>query len=256
MKKIFIFSFCLLMFLLPGRTHAQVVQVSPEVIASGGGFDTLNMGGIGLMTISYTLGECITTTVSPSPGPFIVQTLTQGFQQPGNAANTLSVNLISTNSNCIDADNGTVMFIPVTSTGPVTFSFNALPFSNQNLYQNLAPGAYAYQITDGTFTVSDTVVITEDAVDCGALLVFYNGFTPNGDLSNDTWVIDGIDLYKENEVAIFNRWGDLVWEAKNYNNTSVVWDGTSKGLRLPDATYFYLISAGNKKYKGWVELTH
>ncbi|UXP31766.1 PKD domain-containing protein [Reichenbachiella agarivorans] len=93
--------------------------------------------------------------------------------------------------------------------------------------------------------------------DCdGPLLVIPNVFTPNGDGSNDTWRIplidndgaDGSTNYSNNEVQVFNRWGTKVYEGKNYNNESVVWDGTantglgSGGKELPDGTYFYYIT--------------
>jgi gliding motility-associated-like protein len=66
-----------------------------------------------------------------------------------------------------------------------------------------------------------------------------NGISPNGDNVNDAWVIDGIDLIHENEVLILNRWGEVVWEAKNYDNS---WTGLNKrGEPLPDGTYYYVI---------------
>lgn len=59
-------------------------------------------------------------------------------------------------------------------------------------------------------------------------------------------------------MSIYSRWGDLVWKGDNYDNTLVVWDGKNNksGKELPDATYFYVVTAGGKTYKGWVELTH
>ncbi|MBA3971707.1 MAG: gliding motility-associated C-terminal domain-containing protein, partial [Bacteroidetes bacterium] len=104
-----------------------------------------------------------------------------------------------------------------------------------------------------------SVVIGEIQVDCADSLNFYNGITPNGDGNNDQWLIDGIEYIKDNEVTIFNRWGDVVWKAKDYDNVTdnKVWKGTnSNGGILPDATYFYIVEANGKVYKGWVELTH
>ncbi len=99
-----------------------------------------------------------------------------------------------------------------------------------------------------------TVFVDENGV-CD--IVFYNGFTPNGDGNNDYWHIDGISRYPKNEVSIFNRWGDKVWETVGYNNTDNKWDGkSSKGNKiLPDGTYFYIIKFKDKIYKGYIELT-
>lgn len=85
------------------------------------------------------------------------------------------------------------------------------------------------------------------------------GFSPNGDGINDLFVIKGLEKYPHNSIAIFNRWGDLVFEASPYQNT---WDGRStEGLRiggdeLPISTYFYLFDLGNgtKVIKGSIYL--
>ena len=243
---------CALLLVLTFSNAMAQVQNNPpmrNVLGTAGGTGTLPSG----TTIDYTVGECIVTTV----GPFNTKFLTQGFQQPGDANSTLNESVNSVNSTCIGASNGSVMFQNVTSTGTVHVNFNNEGLSTTTLYTNLAPGRYPYVVTDGNFTISDTVVITEDQVDCGEQLVFYKGITPNGDGHNDTWVIDGITNFETSEVQLYNRWGDLVWKGSNYNNTTVVWTGkSSKGADLPDATYFYLVTAGGKTYKGWVELTH
>ncbi len=66
-----------------------------------------------------------------------------------------------------------------------------------------------------------------------------NVITPNGDGKNDTWVLDFIDAYQGNEVKIFNRWGQLVYESRDYANN---WDGSNMdGDALPHATYYYIV---------------
>jgi len=65
-------------------------------------------------------------------------------------------------------------------------------------------------------------------------------FTPNGDGYTDKWVVRNIQLSKTNKVIIYNRWGNKVFEANNYQNN---WDGTFKGNPLPDGAYYYQIEA-------------
>ncbi|MCF8245913.1 MAG: gliding motility-associated C-terminal domain-containing protein [Saprospiraceae bacterium] len=70
-----------------------------------------------------------------------------------------------------------------------------------------------------------------------------NGITPNGDGINDELVFDELlntsEVYPDNEIVIFNRWGDVVFQAKPYLNN---WGGTNKGGdELPHATYYYIL---------------
>ncbi len=73
------------------------------------------------------------------------------------------------------------------------------------------------------------------------------GISPNGDGINDFWEIDGIEHYPDNTVSIYNRWGDLVFQLKNYDNQSRVFDGNANKLTrlgggmLPSGTYFFAI---------------
>ncbi len=105
-------------------------------------------------------------------------------------------------------------------------------------------------------SASDTVTVFVDENGACEIAV-YNGFTPNGDGNNDFWLIDGISIDPKNQVYIFNRWGDKIWETKGYNNIDNRWDGKNyreKNL-VPDGTYFYIIHFQDKVYKGYIELT-
>jgi gliding motility-associated-like protein len=81
----------------------------------------------------------------------------------------------------------------------------------------------------------------DDAEDCDDVP---NGITPNGDGKNDEFVFDILlnnppDAFPDNEIVIFNRWGDEVFHAKPYLND---WRGTNnKGNDLPQGTYYYIL---------------
>jgi gliding motility-associated-like protein len=89
-------------------------------------------------------------------------------------------------------------------------------------------------------------------------LLVYNAISPNMDDKNDYLIIGNIDKYPENKVSIFNRWGDLVFEQKNYDNTSMltVFKGvSSSGKLLPSGVYFYKIEAvGTESKSGFLTL--
>jgi gliding motility-associated-like protein/uncharacterized repeat protein (TIGR01451 family) len=94
------------------------------------------------------------------------------------------------------------------------------------------------------------ITILHRPKDVGTLFI-PAGFSPNGDNVNDYFVINNpekLTLY----LAIFNRWGNILYENDAYDNT---WDGIAQkgiiiGEGVPDGTYFYIVeytdSAGAK----------
>jgi gliding motility-associated-like protein len=65
------------------------------------------------------------------------------------------------------------------------------------------------------------------------------GFSPNGDGKNDTFIIPGILSRQPNRMTIMNRSGQVVYDVENYKND---WNGrSSDGQELPDGTYYYVL---------------
>ncbi|MCA1761381.1 MAG: gliding motility-associated C-terminal domain-containing protein [Flavobacteriales bacterium] len=74
-----------------------------------------------------------------------------------------------------------------------------------------------------------------------------SGFTPNGDGVNDLWIIDNMELFPNNVVHIFNRWGTSMYKAKSYNMSNA-WDGTYEGEPVPVGTYYYAIELNDPRF--------
>jgi gliding motility-associated-like protein len=74
----------------------------------------------------------------------------------------------------------------------------------------------------------------------------YNGMSPNNDKKNEIFFIQYIDVIPgmaKNTVSIYNRWGSVVFEITDYNNTTRVFKGLgNNGEELPSGTYFYKIA--------------
>jgi gliding motility-associated-like protein/uncharacterized repeat protein (TIGR01451 family) len=62
-----------------------------------------------------------------------------------------------------------------------------------------------------------------------------NAFTPNGDGVNDYFEIPGLLSYPNNELVVFNRYSDKVYQKRNYAND---WDGSN----LPAGSYYYFLT--------------
>ncbi|NND95399.1 MAG: tandem-95 repeat protein, partial [Flavobacteriales bacterium] len=88
-------------------------------------------------------------------------------------------------------------------------------------------------------------------------LVIPTGFSPNGDGVNEIWEMQGLQAYPNNQLLIFNRWGNKVFEAAPYLND---WRGDNQfgisiGDKLPDGTYYYILELNDEDgqiMKGWV----
>ncbi|MBO7494084.1 MAG: gliding motility-associated C-terminal domain-containing protein [Bacteroidales bacterium] len=106
-------------------------------------------------------------------------------------------------------------------------------------------------------SVSHSVIIEDD-------LIFPNVITPNGDGINDVWAIENLntdinpedpDEYRHNELRISDRWGKVVFHAKNYDTWAKdgeIHEGTNPftGNDLNDGVYYYTFS-----YKGKAKTT-
>ena len=105
----------------------------------------------------------------------------------------------------------------------------------------------------------DNIPNYRDADSCDRTIRVPEGFSPNGDGHNEFLVIKGLEFYPDHSITIFNRWGNVVYKAKPYNND---WDGTSSGSltignqKLPAGTYFYVIKPGDgsKDITGYIYL--
>uniref|UniRef100_UPI0025E5C28D MBG domain-containing protein n=1 Tax=uncultured Pedobacter sp. TaxID=246139 RepID=UPI0025E5C28D len=110
---------------------------------------------------------------------------------------------------------------------------------------------YTVRVTNASgcnSSASITIKVNEDYK-----LVANNILTPNGDGVNDTWIVQNIDMYPNNEVRIFDRNGREMYNKKSYDNS---WNGTIGGNDLAEGTYYYIITYGPNKLvqKGFITI--
>ncbi|HQI70736.1 MAG TPA: gliding motility-associated C-terminal domain-containing protein, partial [Bacteroidales bacterium] len=150
---------------------------------------------------------------------------------------------------CIDNADGSILVIPSGGTGDISYLWSNGITENQ--IQNLAAGNYSVTLTDALGCMRNfDFTVPSSLFEC---IFIPSSFTPNDDGTNDTWVIRNINLYPENIVKIFNRWGSLLYERSPYNET---WNGTFNGDPLPSETYYYIVDLNNgtKPFTGTVTI--
>ena len=69
----------------------------------------------------------------------------------------------------------------------------------------------------------------------------FNLITANGDGINDNFEVDGLKYWPNTLVRIYNRWGQMVFESKNYENN---W-----GSKADEGTYYYYVQTADGKVK-------
>lgn len=95
--------------------------------------------------------------------------------------------------------------------------------------------------------------VTANLVSIGVLsegISVYNAISANDDDKNRILRIANIELFPQNKVSIFNRWGDKVFEVNGYdnNNDQKRFTGNSNvggNSPLSAGTYFYTIDKGD-----------
>ncbi len=140
-----------------------------------------------------------------------------------------------TNENCGNAD-GTASVTVSYGNPPFTYSWSNGDTATTTI-TGLCAGHYTLTITDVN-NCDYTEEYNIGNIPCGVTVP--NVFTPNSDGSNDYFVITDIELYPENNLIIFNRWGQKIYEKSNYKNE---WDGQG----APDGVYYYIL---NFSYSG------
>ena len=151
----------------------------------------------------------------------------------------LILNPFVTNASCEVSDDASIDITPYGGTMPYTYLWSNGQITED--LQNIQIGEYTVLLTDfnGCEKLESISVGFDGSDNCFFIPTL---FTPNGDGIHDTWVIDGLDIYPDILVQVFNRWGQLLFESRGYTDA---WDGTHNGNELPAGAYYYVIDLDN-----------
>lgn len=245
-------------------TDSIVVGAILVVDASAGNDTTLCAGSTGGIILSGSGG--VTYEWYDLSGNLLSSSATVNVNpQTG----TESYILIANNSGCIDQDtiDVTVNPLPNVSAGPdvdmvihTSAVIGGTPTTNNGNTVVWSPDYHLTDTTsfnptatpDSTTTYVVTVTDPNGCQNSDTMVVyvypditFPNGFSPNGDGKNDTWVIDMIVLFPDAQVEIYNRWGELLFLSVGYHTP---WDGTYNSKPVAVGTYYYIINLNNPLY--------
>ncbi len=145
----------------------------------------------------------------------------------------LQITIATTDETCIDASDGLLAANVSGGTPPYRYAWSTGDTTAQ--ITDIPSGEYFLTVTDAqACTATRSVFLGQE---CNPRAV--DVITPNGDGVNDVWVVQNIENFPDNEVRIYNRWGELVYARKGYTND---WNGMGmKGRMLPAGAYYYVL---------------
>ncbi|HSH20852.1 MAG TPA: gliding motility-associated C-terminal domain-containing protein, partial [Draconibacterium sp.] len=149
-------------------------------------------------------------------------------------------------------------------------SIEIVAYDDNPVYTYEYSGTYMVKLVSKKITGQqvcvDTVYLKDYIVADTSFIAVPNVFTPNGDGTNDEFVVKFWSM-QSIEIDIFNRWGKRVhhWESGNVRGfegtwTETVWDGRGMGGRYASPGVYYYVVKGEgrdgeeRRTKGFVHL--
>ena len=140
-------------------------------------------------------------------------------------------------------NNGVVSIISAPSNGTAVANGDGTVTYTSNAGY-VGSDSFQYMICDANCSVYCDTATVQITVSENIDIQVSGGFSPNDDGTNETFNILGLENFPDNTLSVYNRWGNLVYQASPYEND---WDGTSNvgglviGERLTTGTYLYVL---------------
>ena len=160
------------------------------------------------------------------------------------AVERLEVTGIKTGAaSCSNVKDGKLEFTVTGGTRPYIYEVSGVPPGADSIIVPLESGEYSYRITDQHHCeVSGSTNVSKESRECAVLIP--NAFSPNGDGMNDIFRAKVHDAVSDFRMAVYGRWGQLVFESRNPDTG---WDGTQKGSGMPAGSYLWVVTYTDSK---------
>lgn len=155
------------------------------------------------------------------------------------------VQSVAESVSCSDVQNGKIIINVTGGTAPFMYSVPGYVAPQESFPSGLEAGKYHYRVTDShNCSIDGDAEITKQSRDC--MVTVPTAFSPNGDGQNDVFRAKVHDDVSNFRLAVYGRWGGLVFESVN---PSQGWNGTFKSIRVPEGPYVWVLTYTDSKHQ-------
>jgi gliding motility-associated-like protein len=233
--------------------HGPVTISLPDTICAGSSTRLNATGGTSYQWLPES-GLSNTASASPTASPSKTTTYSVAIQQNGCYSDTLSVVITVAPLPVVSAGQDLTIVAGESVTLSGTVSEDVVRhFWTTTQYLNCDTCLKPVATPKGpiTYTLHGINQAGCESIDDVSLrtrcetsqLYVPNTFTPNGDGQNDLFYPRGKGITKVKMFRVYNRWGELVFEARDFdiNDERTAWDGTHKDIPLKPDTYVWML---------------
>ena len=131
----------------------------------------------------------------------------------------------------------------MSNSGDFLYSLDNAVWQTSNIFSNLSNGSHTIFVKTSGNCVIGQMNFT--------IFNVPNSFTPNSDGINDTWKIDGMEIYPNSDIKVYDRNGKLV--LSKITAGTFEWDGKFDSRALPTGSYWYIIKVSDGRIlNGWL----
>jgi gliding motility-associated-like protein len=201
-------------------------------------------------TYQWSTGEQTPSIMVAEAGDYTLTVTHQSHGVTCQASRTVSVEISNMpRISSVDIDDMSVnntVTINTESNGMYEFSLDGVDFQTSNVFEGVPPGVHTVSMRDPY----GCGMVEEDIVVVGYLAIF----SPNGDVLNETWQVEGLSTLNSPIVTIYDRYGKLI---KQMNEFDAGWDGSFQGKPMPSTDYWFKLSYvdddGNRTYAKYLQ---